>query len=60
MKKEPCFHCGLDCPNNQYQIAEKKFCCNGCKTVFEILNQNELGCYYDFEQNPGTVPTEIK
>ena len=60
MEKEKCFHCGLDCPNDQYTINEKTFCCNGCKTVFEILNQNELGCYYDFEQNPGTIPSEIK
>ncbi len=60
MLKETCYHCGLDCPDKQYQIAEKCFCCNGCKTVYEILNQNELGCYYDFEQNPGTIPTEIK
>ena len=60
MAKETCYHCGLDCPDKQYQIEDKCFCCNGCKTVYEILNQNELGCYYDFEQNPGTIPTEIK
>jgi Cu+-exporting ATPase len=60
MSKEACFHCGLDCVDKQYQIVDKCFCCNGCKTVYEILNQNELGCYYDFEQNPGTIPTEIK
>ncbi len=60
MLKKNCYHCGLDCPDKQYQIDDKCFCCNGCKTVYEILNQNELGCYYDFEQNPGTIPTEIK
>ncbi len=60
MSKEKCYHCGLDCPTHQHTINDKVFCCNGCKTVYEILNQNELGCYYDFEQNPGTVPSEIK
>ena len=60
MPKKNCFHCGLDCKNNQYQIEEKLFCCNGCKTVYEILHQSELGCYYDFEKNPGTIPMEIK
>ncbi|HIE46164.1 MAG TPA: heavy metal translocating P-type ATPase, partial [Flavobacteriaceae bacterium] len=60
MAKETCYHCGLDCPNKNLHIEDKYFCCNGCKTVYEILNQNELGCYYDFEQNPGTIPTEIK
>lgn len=38
----------------------KPFCCNGCKTVYEILNQNELSCYYDLDQTPGSIPTEIK
>ena len=60
MAKETCYHCGLDCKDHQYTIGEKVFCCNGCKTVYEILNQNELGCYYDFEQSPGSVPKEIK
>lgn len=60
MSKETCFHCGLDCKDHQYTIEDKVFCCNGCKTVYEILNQNELGCYYDFEQSPGSVPKEIK
>lgn len=60
MEKEICFHCGLDCKTKKYVIKDKFFCCNGCKTVFEILNQNELGCYYDFQQNPGSVPSEIK
>ena len=32
---------------------EKDFCCNGCKMVFEILNQNDLCTYYDLEKNPG-------
>lgn len=60
MSNKACFHCGLDCNNNEYIINDKKFCCNGCKTVYEILNQNELGCYYDFESNPGILPSEIK
>jgi len=28
--------------------------------VFEILNTNELNCYYDLESAPGTIPNEIK
>ena len=60
MSKDTCYHCGLDCKDHQYTINDKVFCCNGCKTVYEILNQNELGCYYDFEQSPGTIPSEIK
>ena len=55
-----CFHCGTDCGKKPVVFDDKKFCCNGCKTVFEILNANELTCYYDLQNAPGTIPKEIK
>jgi len=56
-----CYHCGNECTNSAALIfKEKHFCCNGCKTVFEILNENELSSYYEFEQSPGRIPEEIK
>lgn len=60
MPKNPCFHCGTECNSENIIFDNKPFCCNGCKTVYEILNQNELSCYYDLEQTPGTIPKEIK
>lgn len=60
MNTNTCYHCGLDCGKNPVKFNDKCFCCNGCKTVYEILNANELGCYYDLENNPGTIPSEIK
>lgn len=60
MSKEPCYHCGLTCNTSQFKIADKYFCCNGCKTVYEILNKNELECYYDLTTTPGNIPKEIK
>lgn len=60
MSSKKCFHCGLDAGKNPVVFDEKVFCCNGCKTVYEILNTNELSCYYDFESSPGTIPSEIK
>jgi len=60
MNLNNCYHCGADCGKNPIIFNEKKFCCNGCKTVFEILNANELTCYYDFEVAPGTIPNDIK
>jgi len=60
MSDTPCYHCGLDCGKNPIEFNEKNFCCNGCKTVYEILNQNELSCYYDMENSPGQIPNEIK
>ncbi len=60
MTKEKCFHCGADCDDGTFESDDKLFCCNGCKTVYEILNQNELTCYYDLQNSPGTIPKEIQ
>lgn len=57
---DKCYHCGDDCNNGVVHFNDKKFCCNGCKTVYEILNENDLGCYYDLEQSPGKIPEAIK
>jgi P-type Cu+ transporter len=55
-----CYHCGASCGNNPKIFDQKQFCCNGCKTVYEILSNNELGCYYDLQSTPGTIPSDIK
>lgn len=51
-----CYHCGDDCPDSSISVDDKSFCCQGCKTVYEILNENQLCNYYDFDQNPGISP----
>lgn len=51
--KVACYHCGEDVVSNHFHIDEKDFCCNGCKTVYEIINKNNLCQYYDIEKNPG-------
>ncbi|WP_299382093.1 heavy metal translocating P-type ATPase metal-binding domain-containing protein [uncultured Lacinutrix sp.] len=53
---ENCFHCGDECRTTVIEHHNKFFCCNGCKTVFDILNDNDLSYYYDLEQTPGTTP----
>ena len=61
MDTQNCFHCGLDIVKEAEIIFDAKtFCCNGCKTVYEILSLNDLTCYYDFEKSPGATPQEIK
>lgn len=60
MFKDNCFHCGLDCNADSIEFDQKLFCCNGCKTVYEILNQHELTSYYDLESAPGSVPNDVK
>ncbi len=56
-----CYHCGEDCSNDEIRIGEKLFCCNGCKTVYELLEANDLCTYYNLDENPGlTKKNEIK
>jgi Cu+-exporting ATPase len=52
-EKIACYHCGDDCDREHVVFDDKNFCCHGCRTVYEILNQNDLCTYYDLEQNPG-------
>ncbi|MFZ4056691.1 MAG: heavy metal translocating P-type ATPase [Ferruginibacter sp.] len=47
-----CYHCGDDC-KEIIQEAEKSFCCEGCKQVYLLLDENNLCNYYSFDKNPG-------
>jgi len=51
--KQHCFHCGDDIQSQDYQLADKKFCCLGCQTVYEILTTNNLSNYYAYNDVPG-------
>jgi Cu+-exporting ATPase len=47
-----CHHCGEPC-TDVIVLDDKSFCCSGCKTVYELLQENDLCTYYDLEQHPG-------
>jgi P-type Cu+ transporter len=48
-----CVHCGADC--GKYPVISEglTFCCNGCRTVYELLHEKKLYTYYKLEQTPG-------
>lgn len=48
-----CYHCGEDCGNENILLEDKRFCCQGCKMVYEILNENDLCQYYDIDDQAG-------
>jgi P-type Cu+ transporter len=52
-KKIHCYHCGDECSSTGICLEDKIFCCEGCKIVYQILNQNNLCTYYDLNENPG-------
>ncbi len=56
---EVCYHCGENC-EEILEYANKYFCCNGCKTVYEILESNELSYYYELEERPGVSQNRKK
>ena len=48
-----CFHCGETCDEGAVYLDGKAFCCEGCKMVYQILDDNELNTYYCLEEQPG-------
>jgi P-type Cu+ transporter len=51
--RRACFHCGEECDADAFIVADKAFCCAGCKTVYELLEENNLCAYYDLDAHPG-------
>ena len=54
-----CFHCGDECATRRIKHQDTYFCCHGCKTVFDILNENNLAYYYELETSPGSIPSKF-
>ncbi|RNC91971.1 MAG: HAD family hydrolase [Allomuricauda sp.] len=54
-----CFHCGDSCNRTAVRFDDKDFCCNGCKTVYEIFQVNGLESYYDLQAAAGATPKEV-
>ncbi len=50
---EKCVHCGEDCGKNPVVWDGKPFCCYGCKTVYQILNEKKLDKYYEIQPMSG-------
>jgi P-type Cu+ transporter len=59
MTKEKChcFHCG-DEIREKITFDEKEFCCQGCVSVYELLNASGLSGYYELNSSPG-VKAEV-
>lgn len=48
-----CYHCGDACDSTPVTAEDKNFCCQGCKQVYLLLNENNLCNYYDLDKTPG-------
>lgn len=56
--KIPCDHCGAECGHSLVRYHDHNFCCEGCRTVFELLDEKQLCEYYDLDQRPGLTPAK--
>ena len=53
VKVTQCAHCGEDCTTEQIHFHDKNFCCQGCKMVYQLLNNTGLCDYYQLNEKPG-------
>ena len=60
VENKKCSHCSEACSDNSYLIGSKFFCCAGCKTVYELLNEKNLSNYYTIMNTPGISFKEIR
>jgi Cu+-exporting ATPase len=55
-ERTACYHCGDACSTSHPVFDQKDFCCDGCKLVYELLNENKLCSYYAIEPGGGNSP----
>lgn len=54
-KQFKCYHCGEDYMYSNVKFDNKDFCCEGCKLVYELLQDNNLCTYYSLNTTPGST-----
>ena len=56
-----CYHCGEACPDKSLHDGDKYFCCNGCYTVYGLLDKAGLCDYYTWNTFAGkNLSTEVR
>ena len=50
-----CDHCGDTCSSRVSSLGDKVFCCEGCKSVYQLLNEYNLCTYYELNDHPGNT-----
>lgn len=50
-----CAHCGEECPDENIPLSGLFFCCAGCRSVYQLINQQGLCDYYTLNRQPGAT-----
>ena len=53
-----CFHCHEPATEEIIRFEEHNFCCNGCKQVYQLLSEHDLGAYYSDQTLTGIRPNK--
>ncbi len=53
LESAKCYHCGDAISSGHYELDDHPFCCLGCQTVYQILHDNDMGSYYQYNLHPG-------
>lgn len=53
-----CFHCGDHVIGKPIVYDDKQFCCNGCKSVYSLLQDNGLDGFYALNEGSGIKPSD--
>lgn len=55
-----CAHCSLPVPSARVESAARlQFCCDGCRSVYAVLNANGLESYYALRGDAEALPARI-
>lgn len=54
--KASCYHCSDEIVGRAILFDDRQFCCSGCKQVYQLLSEHNLGEFYSLENKPGTKP----
>lgn len=52
-QKVLCDHCGDECITEDIVAGTQHFCCNGCKMIYMLLQENGMEAYYKYDEMPG-------
>ncbi|MGY6560907.1 MAG: heavy metal translocating P-type ATPase [Luteibaculaceae bacterium] len=60
VEAQPCFHCSTPAiTEEKTTFDDKVFCCEGCKSVYQILTTENLEEYYLLNQKAGIKPASL-
>jgi Cu+-exporting ATPase len=57
-EQRSCYHCGDFCPDDTITADNHLFCCQGCKTVYGMLNSSDMCNYYAYNEQSGIKPED--